>query len=38
MQVDVDNFIKYYNSERLNMTLNDMLPIKFESVTKKCSA
>jgi len=38
MQIDVEKYIKYYNSERLHTTLNDMSPIEFENVREKCAA
>ena len=36
MKIDIKKYIKYYNSIRLYTTLNNMLPIEFESVRKKC--
>jgi putative transposase len=38
IQMDVEKHIKYYNYERLHTILNDMSPIAFESVQKKCAA
>lgn len=38
MKTDVEKYIKYYNSVRLHTSLNDMSPIEFESVRKKCAA
>ncbi|WP_143327778.1 IS3 family transposase, partial [Colwellia chukchiensis] len=38
MKIDVEKYVKYYNSIRLHTTLNDMSPIEFESVSKKCAA
>jgi putative transposase len=38
MKIDVEKYIKYYIYERLHTTLNDMSPIKFESVKEMCAA
>ena len=37
MKNDVEKYIKYYISVRLHTSLNDMSPIEFESVRKKCA-
>lgn len=38
MTIYVENYIKYYNLVRLHTSLNDVSPIEFESVRKKCAA
>ncbi len=37
MKMDVEEYIRYYNHERLHTTLGDLTPINFENLQKQVS-